>query len=315
MSRTDLLALPSPTLRPDASAPSIDPIAAARWQSLSLEQSPWLHDEVARRMQERLDWMTCQPAAWVHWEPLRGGLAVHKKLVKRYPQADCFVVQHQPAQAAITAKKIGKSWWHPDYWQRPAPQFGLPPPASVQMLWANMALHMTAEPARLVQQWHDALASEGFLMFSCFGPDTLRELRSLYRASDWPAPAHAFTDMHDWGDMLVEAGFAQPVMDMERITLTFATAQRLLAELRGLGRNLHSQRFAGLRSRQWLSQLHQGLTRHLALTGADGRLSLTFEIIYGHAFKPPPRAAVQAQSTIALQDMRAMLRPISRTSS
>jgi malonyl-CoA O-methyltransferase len=60
-------------------------------------------------------------------------------------------------------------------------------------------------------------------MFSCLGPDTLRELRALYAALGWPPPAHEFTDMHDWGDMLVASGFAEPVMDMERITLSFAT--------------------------------------------------------------------------------------------
>ena len=306
MSLSDL-----PTITANA-PPSIDPVAALRWQELPLAQAPWLHDEVARRMEQRLDWMTCQPAAWIHWEPLRGSLAVHEKLAQRYPRANCFVVQPQAKQAQVALKKIAKPWWHPARWQRPAAQFGLPAPASVQMLWANMALHMAADPQGLLQQWHAALASEGFLMFSCFGPDTLRELRALYRANGWPESAHAFTDMHDWGDMLVEAGFAQPVMDMERIALTFATPQRLLAELRGLGRNLHGQRFAGLRSHQWLAQLHQGLAQHLASPEADGRLSLTFEIIYGHAFKPPPRAAVQAQTAIALQDMRTMLRPANR---
>jgi malonyl-CoA O-methyltransferase len=115
-------------------------------------------------------------------------------------------------------------------------------------------------------------------MFSCLGPDTLMELRTLYRSLNWPAPSHEFTDMHDWGDMLLSAGFAEPVMDMERITLTFATPERLLQELRGLGRNLRLGRFAGLRGRRWHRQLLDGL--------AQAPLQLTFEVIYGHAFKP-----------------------------
>ena len=84
-------------------------------------------------------------------------------------------------------------------------------------------------------QWHRALAVDGYLMFSCLGPDTAKELRAVYADMGWPPAGHAFTDMHDWGDMLVQAGFAEPVMDMERITLTFATPQRLLEELRELG--------------------------------------------------------------------------------
>ena len=98
-------------------------------------------------------------------------------------------------------------------------------------------------------------------MFSCLGPDTLRELRSLYRSLGWPPPGHDFTDMHDWGDMLVHAGFAEPVMDMERITLTWETPQQVLDELRELGSNLHPDRFAALRGKEWKRQLHDEMTR------------------------------------------------------
>jgi malonyl-CoA O-methyltransferase len=155
--------------------------------------------------------------------------------------------------------------------------------------------------------WHKLLDTDGFLMFSCLGPDTLRELRDLYARQGWPEPAHEFTDMHDWGDMLVEAGFAEPVMDMERITLTFETPNRLLAELRELGRNLHIQRFAGLRGRRWHVQLTQ-LLMGLARPEEGGRLALSFEIVYGHALKPRPRAKLSAQTEIGLDQMRQMLR-------
>lgn len=74
--------------------------------------------------------------------------------------------------------------------------------------------------------------------------------------------------MHDWGDMLVQGGFAEPVMDMERIVLTWATPQALLAELRTLGGNLHRDRFAGLRGRRWQERLLSGLAERLAQPGA-----------------------------------------------
>jgi malonyl-CoA O-methyltransferase len=114
--------------------------------------------------------------------------------------------------------------------------------------------------------------------------------------------------MHDWGDMLVQAGFAEPVMDMERITLTFATPQRLLLELRELGRNLHPGRFAGLRGRGWLAHLHQALARRLPGAETGGPLRLSFEVNYGHAFRPATRARVQAESQISLEEMRRTLR-------
>jgi malonyl-CoA O-methyltransferase len=145
-------------------------------------------------------------------------------------------------------------------------------------------------------------------MFSCLGPDTVRELRALYGALGWPAPSHDYTDMHDWGDMLVAAGFAEPVMDMERIVLTWPTAEAMFAELRELGRNLHRGRFPALRGRGWHRRLLAAAGARLADAAQGGRLSLTFEIIYGHAFKPPPRVALAAQSTVSVGDMRALLR-------
>ena len=110
--------------------------------------------------------------------------------------------------------------------------------------------------------------------------------------------------MHDWGDMLIQAGFAEPVMDMERITLTFATPERLLQELRELGRNLSSQRDTRTHGRGWLQQLKHGL-RTLE---RDGSIALTFEVIYGHALQPEPRHKVEGTTAITLEQMQRMLR-------
>jgi malonyl-CoA O-methyltransferase len=276
--------------------PTIDPQAASRWQQMPPSASPWLHEEVARRMEERLEWIKFQPQAWAHWEPVRGGLQAHELLTRRYPDAACFVAESSVDSAEYASKWMAKPWWQPARWTGAPTRFNAPEDGAVQMLWANMALHMAADPQALMTQWHRALAVDGFVMFSCLGPDTLRELRALYQSLGWPAPSHEFTDMHDWGDMLAGAGFAEPVMDMERLTLTFETPQRLLEELRGLGRNLHPQRFAGLRGKKWRDQLHQAL--------ADAPLQLTFEIVYGHAFKPAARMSFSAHSEISLQDMR-----------
>ena len=286
--------------------PSLDPVASARWAARALPASAWLHEEVARRMQERLDVIRLQPQAWADWEPLRGGLQAHQALRARYPQAALWQVLQQPAEAQALAALEPSRWWPPARWRMPQAQQALPPAAGVQMVWANMLLHLVPDPQALIAQWHRALAVDGFVMFSCLGPDTLRELRALHAHMGWPAPAHEFTDMHDLGDMLVHSGFAEPVMDMERITLTFETPQRLLQELRELGRNFSRHRFAALRGRDWLSRWQAALTEHGA-RDAQGRFKLTFEVVYGHALKPVARPRVKAQSEIALDDMRQML--------
>ena len=301
-----------PHTMPSERPPTIDPVAASRWHAAAPAHSPWLHEEVARRMESRLQWIREAPAAWCHWDAVRGGLQGHALVRQRYPDAVCYVVETSAAMRPHAASALTAPWWNAARWKGGRVHFEQPAPAGVQMLWANMALHMAPDPQALIAQWNQALAVDGYLMFSCLGPDSLRELRAVYAALGWPAPGHAFTDMHDWGDMLIEAGFAEPVMDMERITLTFPTAERLLQELRELGVNLHPQRFPALRGRGWHGRLLQALTEHLADPAQDGHLALTFEIVYGHAFKPARRVPVAEHSAVSLQDMRAMLRGAGR---
>jgi len=288
---------------PEPHPPTLDPVAAGHWDRVAPARSPWLHEEVARRMEDRLQWIKLAPAAWGNWAPLRGGLDGHALVERRYPAAEVFVYEPHPSRQALARTRLSRPWWR--RWTAPALRHGTFPDGALQMLWANMVLHVTPRPLELIAHWHKALASEGFLMFSCLGPDSLRELRALYGTLGWPAPAHEFTDMHDWGDMLVQSGFAEPVMDMERITLTWGTPAALVAELRELGANLHPGRFPALRGRTWRRRLDEHLAR--SLVDADGRLALTFEIIYGHAVKPRPRVRLSEQSAVSLDDMRALL--------
>jgi len=255
-------------------------------------------------MEERLEWIRLAPTTWAHWEPLRGGVEVQSALEKRYPQAQSLLVEPRSERSQASRDALPSPWWQRWSGMRRQHVAGLDEGA-VQMLWANMALHLAVDPLALLARWHRALAVDGFLMFSCFGPDTLRELRAVYAALGWPPPATEFTDMHDWGDMLVATGFAEPVMDMERLTLTWATAGQLIDELRQLGANLHPGRFPALRGRGWRGQLEAELTARLR--GPDGRLALSFELVYGHAIKPAPRVRMKDQTAVSLQDMRSLL--------
>ncbi|MES2188027.1 MAG: methyltransferase domain-containing protein [Pseudomonadota bacterium] len=298
---------------PNDLPPTIAPPAAARWRAAPAPAaSPWLHEEVARRMDQRLEWIVAQPQRWAHWDAARGGLQGHGLVARRFPRAACDVVEATAQQAGVARAALEKPWWTPARWGAASTRFLVAPEgpadASVQMLWANMALHHAADPQALIARWHRAIATDGYLMFSCFGPDTLRELHALYTAAGWPPAGSAFTDMHDWGDMLVHAGFAEPVMDMERIVLTYDSPERLLRELRELGRNLHPGRFPALRGRGFRAALLAAMAQRLAAPAEGGRLSLTFEIVYGHAFKPTPRLKVAAESMLPLGDMRSMLR-------
>jgi malonyl-CoA O-methyltransferase len=293
---------------PDGSAvPGLSATAVQRWRRLPRQQSPWLHEEVASRMVERLQWFREPPASWLHWEPVDGGVLAHRRLRERLPKALCHIEARQMVLAQAATQEAAVRSWNPVQWRRALRAPAATADTRVDMVWANMALHQEPQPMQVLQHWHGRLQTGGFLMFSCLGPDTLRELRAVYAGAGWPAPAQAFTDMHDWGDMLVHSGFSAPVMDMEHITLAYSGAVPLLQELRGLGRNFSEQRFPGLRSRQWHSRLCQAIETGLP-RDAEGRLLLSFEVIYGHAVKQPPRVPLGPNQSVSLEDMRALLR-------
>lgn len=258
-------------------------------------------------MAERLAIVKAEPARVIDWWSALG--ASRALLAARYPRAGIVAVEPGEALRAAGAAAGRRPWWRRVLQRAPAPavsEADAPGDGAAGLVWANMMLHWSADPARQFAAWHAALAVDGFVMFSCFGPDTLGALRALYADCGWAAPAHDFIDMHDLGDALLASGFADPVMDMEQITLTWPDARTLLDELRTLGGNASAQRARGLRTPRWRTRLERTLQDRLA--GADGRLRLGFEIVYGHAIKPAPRAAVAAETRVSVDAMRGMLK-------
>jgi malonyl-CoA O-methyltransferase len=166
---------------------------------------------------------------------------------------------------------------------------------STDLIWSNLALHWHPQPHRVFQEWRRVLRVDGLLMFSCFGPDTFRELREAWAGIDAAPHILPFVDMHDFGDMLVDAGFATPVMDMETITVTYADPGKLLADVRAWGGNPLASRARGLYGRNARAGLYSALE---ALRRADGSLPLSFEIIYGHAFRPVSRTTAAGETII-----------------
>lgn len=304
--------LPEPSRSPTVEAARpIDPAGLARVQRRVLAQpgAPWLHTEVARRMAERLPLIRLQPTCVLDWCAQLGGSRAW--LQQTYPKARVVAVEPAPAQRDATQRRLNVSlapaWWSPRRRQA-APEVLLAdqvPAGLGQLLWANMVLHGSSNPLATLQRWHQATAVDGFVMFSTLGPGSLDGLRALYARQGWPPPHAPFVDMHDLGDMLVAAGFADPVMDQETVQLHWADGGALLAELRGLGGNVHPQRHPGLRTPRWQQRLLRVLPE-LALQ--DSRPALNFEIVYGHAFKPAPRPRVAALTTLSVDEFRTMAR-------
>lgn len=169
-------------------------------------------------------------------------------------------------------------------------------PHTFDMIWSNLALHWHPMPDVVFQEWSRVLSNDGLLMFTSFGPDTCKELRDVFKALGFSEQVLPFVDMHDLGDMLGQHGFAAPVMDMEQLTLTYATAQDLLNDVRALGGNPLETASPGLFGRHTYTELCQLLDKKRRIQ--DGKIGLTIEVIYGHAFKAMPKSSVNGEQII-----------------
>lgn len=253
--------------------------------------------EVDRRMQERLDYVRLTPQRIVDLGCSRG--ASLSGLSARFPAAELYGLD-------VSAEMLDAGRDSRPAWQR---MLGLGkrrasrirgdverlPLASrsTGMLWSNLVLHWLDNPLPALAEAHRVLEVGGLLMFSTLGPDTLRELRTAF--SDGYAHTQRFTDMHDLGDMLVECGFSDPVMDMEVITVTYESVDALFAELRAAGSGCAMKaRRRGLTGRGRLAAMRAAYEA----MRVDGRLPATFELIYGHAWKPEARQSADGRAII-----------------
>jgi len=266
-----------------------------------------LQHEVARRMLERLDYIKLEPGVVI--DAGCGTGHALKGLLARFPGARLLAVDAAPAMLArarhAAGATVAPAWmrrWLPTGPVQPvAADFDRLPLAdgSAGCIWSNLALHWAVDPSATFAEWRRVLAIEGLVLFSMLGPDTLKELRAAWGGRGG-AHVHQFIDMHDVGDMLVHAGFADPVMDMETITLTYRDLDGLFSDLRATGAtNAHRARARGLAGKEaWrtMRAAYEALRR-------DGTLPATFEIIYGHAWKPRPRPARDGTTVIRVEDI------------
>ena len=153
--------------------------------------------------------------------------------------------------------------------------------STIDLIWSNLCWHWLADPLSSLAEWHRLIKPGGLVMFTSFGVDTFTELAQL----GWPLPL--FPDMHDIGDALSKVGFADPVMDAERLTLNYQDTDKLILELSALGGNARDDRPAGLKGRASGQRWRQILSKQRERQG--GQVAITVEVIYGHAWCPTPK--------------------------
>jgi malonyl-CoA O-methyltransferase len=288
----------------------LDRRAARRWfeRAAAAPAADVLTREVERRMAERLAYVRHDPARILNAGSGAAGCAV---LRNRYPAAEVLAVdsalgQLKRSRDARPLAERARALIRGSRERRVCADFSTLPlqPGACGMVWSNLALAWSADLGATIREWHRVLSVGGLLMFSTYGPDTLKELRAAY--VDQVPHVHPFLDMHDIGDALVVAGFADPVMDMEPITLTYGSLDGLVADLRATGqRNAHAERRRALTgARRWA----RACAAYAALA-RDGRFPATFEIVYGHAWKAAPRVAADGRAIIRIYRNRSPRKP------
>lgn len=260
--------------------------------------------EIERRMAERLDYIKHEPRRL-----LEAGCGSGESLAmlrRRYPRAEIVALDAAAGRLARAgaARTLGdrlRALAGAADVRRVRADLSAAAlrPGSCDMLWSNVSLAWSPDVAATIGGWGAALAAGGLAMFSTFGPDTLRELAAAFATADDAPHVHPFTDMHDIGDMLVAAGFGEPVIDMEVITLTHASPQALVAELRAAG-------YASVRAdrRRTLTgpARWQRMLDAYAATARDGRVGATFEVVYGHAWKAAPRTTADGRAIVRFDE-------------
>jgi malonyl-CoA O-methyltransferase len=258
-----------------------------------------LEREVGERLVEHLDPIRIEPRRVVDLGCGTG--ALFAELRRRYPRAALVGIDAAPPMLLEARARV--PWW------RRALSGGTPLLACADAERLPLATG-SAELAisNLLLQWCDAqavfaeaarvLATGGLFLFSTFGPDTLKELRAAFAAAGGGPHVHEFVDMHDLGDALVAAGFADPVMEMETLTLEYSTVEALAHDLRrGGGHNARVDRVRGLGGRErWrrMAERYEAFRR-------DAILPATYEVVYGHAWKAAPRRIADGRAIVGFQ--------------
>ena len=261
-----------------------------------------LHAEVRGNLLARLDLMKLAPRVAV--DAGAGTGHASQALIRRYPKA--LIIALDSSQRMLQAAARRQTWLR-RFARVCADAAHLPlAEGSVDLIISNLMLQW-CDPDAVFAEFRRVLAPHGLVSFTTLGPDTLRELRSAWRAADSRTHVNQFIDMHDIGDALVRAGFASPVLDVERYTLTYPDLRRVAADLKDTGaHNATMGRARGLTGRRRFAAVQVAYEAYRQ----DGRLPATYEVVFGHAWTPAADTRRNSREGVAvsLDDVRQQLR-------
>lgn len=261
-----------------------------------------LHAEVRENLLARLQLTTLNPGVVLDAGAGTGHAA--RALKRRYPKAQVVALDSSRRMLQEAARR--QSWLRP--FARVCADAGLLPlaDASVDLIVSNLMLQW-CDPDAVFAEFRRVLAPHGLLSFSAFGPDTLRELRTAWDQVDSHSHVHHFIDMHDLGDALVRAGFASPVLDVERYVLKYLTVRKVAEDLKATGaHNATTGRAKGLTGARKFAAMQAAYENFRQ----DGRLPATYEVVFAHAWVPAQalRRDPKDGASVSLEEIKRELR-------
>ncbi|NNM58959.1 MAG: methyltransferase domain-containing protein [Legionellales bacterium] len=252
-----------------------------RWQGL-LGSSSFLIQEIGIRLLERLELIKLEPSQILDINPLLDSQT--KELLRYYPKA-VVLSSHIESNSVLKPQYFWQRWGN--YEKRlVADPHQLPlPEESVDFIFSNCFFFSSWDITKLVNEWHRVLRPNGLVLFSTFGPDTLKEWRvteaKVEANTSSQAKSSSFIDMHDIGDGLLQQGFSDPVMDMEMLTIYYASFKELCQDLRVNNVAAVTPVSEVFRGKKYWEAMEENYPRD----PTNHKLPVTCEIIYGHAWK------------------------------
>jgi len=259
------------------------------------DEAAALQREIGARMLSRLDYVRLQPQVVLDAGTGTGEACDH--LLRRYPKAQIIALDFALPMLRRAARR-GRWLRRPRCLCADIERLPLADD-SVDLIYSNVTLQWCNDLEGAFREFHRVLRPDGLLMFSTFGPDTLRELREAWSAVDGAVHVSPFYDMHDIGDALLRVGLADPVMDVDRMTVTYDSVDGLMRDLKLLGaHNVASGRPKGLTGRGRMQAMRAAYEcfRH------EGRLPASYEVVYGHAWAPQVASTATLVPPPALPD-------------
>jgi malonyl-CoA O-methyltransferase len=244
------------------------------------DESAILQREVAKRLLERLDYIRLQPSRVMDLGCGTG--FVTADVLTRYPKAEIIALDLALNMLKKTQQK-NKGWLKKKPRCVCADAEKLPlKDNSIELLVSSLMLQWSNDLQSVFNGFERAIAPNGLLMFTTFGPDTLKEIRGSWATVDNTPHTSEFIDMHDIGDALLKAGFSDPVMDMEMMTLTYDSVRSVMQDIKNIGAtNASKGRTKGLMGKQRFADFEAAYGQ---FKQDDGLFPVTWEVIYGHAW-------------------------------